>query len=79
MGLGVFTQNDMYGDRLNTAENVIPGFTRVDAMLGSQYKHVRLQLNVQNLGKVETFQRSIFGSFVPQSPGRVLASRAFEL
>ena len=79
LGLGVFSQNDMYGDRQNTAENVIPGFTRVDAMLGYQYKHVRLQLNVQNLGNVETFQRSIFGSFVPQSPGRVLASIAFEL
>lgn len=79
IGGGLFYQGDMFGDRLNTAENTIEAFTRVDLMLGYQYKNLKLQLNVQNLNDTETFQRSIFGSFVPQFPRRVVASVIFEL
>ncbi len=77
--LGIFQQADMFGDRLNTAENTIEGFTRIDAMLGYEYNNVRLQLNVQNLSEVETFQRSIFGSYVPQMQRRVIGSLAIRL
>ena len=69
----------MFGDRLNTAENVIEGFTQIDAMVGYQYKNVKFQLNARNINDVETFQRSIFGTFVPQSPRIIIASMAFEL
>lgn len=79
IGGGIFYQGDMYGDRANTIENTIDAFTRLDLMLGYQYRNLKLQLNVQNLGNTETFQRSIFGSFVPQSPRRVVASVLFEL
>ena len=78
-GLGVFHQGDMYGDRLNTAENTIEGFTRIDAMLGYQYKNIMLRFNVQNLSDVDTFQRSIFGSYVPQMQRRVIGSIAVKL
>ena len=77
LGGGLFYQSDMFGDRSNTEENIIEGFTRFDLMLGYQYKHLKFQLNVQNLGNTETFQRSIFGSFVPQLPRRMVASVAF--
>ncbi len=76
VGLGAFYQSEMFGDRLNTEENIIDGFTRIDAMVSYEYKHLKLQVNVQNLNDVETFQRSIFGSFVPQVPRRVLGSLA---
>ncbi len=79
LGGGVFYQSDMFGDRMNTDENIIEAFTRFDLMLGYQYKYLKFQLNVQNLGNTETFQRSIFGSFVPQYPRRIVASIAFEL
>ena len=79
VGGGIFYQSDMFGDRLNSEANVIDAFTRVDLMLAYQYKHLKFQLNVQNLNNAETFQRSIFGSFVPQAPRRVIASIAFEL
>ena len=79
LGGGLFHQGDMFGDRLNTDDNTIEAFTRADLMLGYQYKHVRLQLNLQNFNNVETFQRSIFGSYVPQFPRRIVASIAFEL
>ena len=75
--LGVFHQGDMFGDRLNTPENTIEDFTRVDVMLGYEYQNVRLQLNIQNLNDVETFQRSIFGSYVPQQQRRAIASFAY--
>lgn len=77
-GLGIFHQGKMYGDRLNTEENVIGDFTRIDAMVGYQYRHMRIQLNVQNLSDAETFQRSLFGSFIPQLPRRVIGSIAFK-
>lgn len=79
IGGGFFYQGDMYGDRLNTAENTIEAFTRLDLMLGYQYRHLKFQLNAQNLNNAETFQRSIFGSFVPQFPRRVVTSVVFEL
>ncbi len=79
IGGGLFQQGDMFGDKFNSEENIIEGFTRLDLMLGYQYKHFRFQLNAQNLNNVETFQRSIFGSFVPQPPRRIVASIAFEL
>lgn len=77
LGAGTFYQSDMFGDRLNTEESVIEGFTRIDAMVSYEYKNVKLQVNAQNLTDVETFQRSIFGTFVPQQPRRILASMAF--
>ncbi len=76
-GLGVFYQGDMFGDRLNTRENTIDSFTRVDVMLAYQYENVKLQLNVQNLNDVETFQRSLFGSYVPQLQRRVIGSFSY--
>lgn len=79
VGGGLFYQDDMFGDRLNSEDNVIEAFTRFDFMLGYQYKHMKFQLNVQNVGNTETFQRSIFDSFVPQYPSRILASVAVEL
>lgn len=79
IGGGFFYQGDMFGDRLNTAENTIEAFTRFDLMLGYQYRHLKFQLNAQNLNNTETFQRSIFGSYVPQFPRRVVASVLFEL
>ena len=79
LGGGVFYQSDMFGDRLNTEENIIEAFTRFDLMLSYQYKNLKFQVNAQNLGNTETFQRSIFGSFVPQSPRRIVASVALEL
>ncbi len=78
-GLGVFHQGDMFGDRLNTEENTIEAFTRIDAMLSYQYKNVMLRFNVQNLSDVDTFQRSIFGSYVPQMQRRVIGSIAVKL
>ncbi len=78
LGAGAFHQGDMFGDRLNTEASVIDGFTRFDAMMGYEYRNARFQLNVQNLNDVETFQRSILGTFVPQFPRRILASIAFE-
>ncbi len=75
-GVGVFQQGDMYGDRLNTDVNVIDAFTQIDAMLAYEYKNLNFQVNFQNLNDVRTFQRSIFGSFVPQSPRRILTSLA---
>ena len=79
IGAGIFHQGDMFGDRLNTEENVIEAFTQIDAMVGYQYKNVTFQLNARNLNDVETFQRSIFGTYVPQSPRVIIASIAFEL
>ena len=79
IGAGIFSQGDMFGDRLNTEENVIEAFTQVDAMVGYQYRNVKFQLNARNLNDVETFQRSIFGTYVPQSPRVIIASVAFEL
>ena len=79
VGAGIFHQGDMFGDRLNTAENVIEGFTQIDAMVGYQYKNVKFQLNARNINDIETFQRSIFGTFVPQSPRTIIASIAYEL
>jgi len=78
VAVGVFHQGDMFGDRLNTAANTIEAFTRFDAMLGYQYKNMSLRLNVQNLNDVETFQRSIFGTYVPQMPRRIIGSVAFK-
>ncbi len=78
-GLGVFHQGDMFGDRLNTSENTIEAFTRIDAMLGYQYKNIMLRFNVQNLSDVDTFQRSIFGTYVPQMQRRVIGSIAVKL
>jgi iron complex outermembrane receptor protein len=75
LAIGIFYQGDMYGDRLNTSDNTIDGFTRVDAMVGYQYDdNMNLRLNIQNLNDVETFQRSLFGSYVPQMQRRVVAS-----
>jgi len=76
LGAGIFQQGNMYGDRLNTAVNVIDRFTRVDAMLAYEYKNINFQVNFQNLNDVRTFQRSIFGSFVPQFPRRIITSLA---
>ncbi|MCY3630558.1 MAG: TonB-dependent receptor [Bacteroidota bacterium] len=78
IGAGIFQQGDMYGDRLNTDVNVIDAFSRVDAMLAYENKNVKLQVNILNLNDVETFQRSIFGSFVPQFPRRILTSFAIK-
>ena len=79
LGTGVFNQGDMFGDRLNTDESVIDGFTRIDAMASYEYKNAKLQVNVQNLNDVETFQRNIiFGTFVPQPTRRIIASIAFK-
>ena len=77
LGAGIFHQGDMFGDRLNTKESVIDGFTRLDAMVSYEYKHLKFQVNAQNLNGVKTFQRSIFDSFVPQPPSRVLGSIGF--
>ena len=79
IGGGIFHQGDMFGDRFNTEENVIEAFTRIDAMIGYQYKNLKFQLNLQNINDVETFQRSIFGTYVPQAPRRIVGSIAFEL
>ena len=79
LGGGIFHQGDMFGDRFNTEENVIEAFTRIDAMIGYQYKNLKLQLNLQNINNVETFQRSILDSYVPQSPRRIVGSIAFKL
>ena len=79
LGGGIFHQGDMFGDRLNTEENVIEAFTQVDLMVGYQYRNVKFQLNARNINDVETFQRSIFGTYVPQSPRVIIASVAFEL
>ena len=79
LGAGIFHQGDMFGDRLNTEENVIEAFTQFDAMVGYQYRNVRFQLNARNINDVETFQRSIFGTYVPQSPRVIIASLAFDL
>lgn len=79
LGAGLFYQGDMYGDRFNTDANTIEGFTRFDMLIGYQYKHTKFQVNANNLGGVETFQRSIFGSYVPQTPRRIIASIAFKL
>ncbi len=79
VGAGIFHQGDMFGDRLNTDENIIEAFTRFDLMLGYQYKNLKFRLNMQNLNDVETFQRSIFGSYVPQMPRRIIGSVVFEL
>ena len=79
LGAGIFHQGDMFGDRLNTEENVIEAFTQFDAMVGYQYRNVRFQLNARNINDVETFQRSIFGTYVPQSPRVIIASVAFDL
>ena len=79
VGAGIFHQGDMFGDRLNTDENVIEAFTQIDAMVGYQYRNVRFQLNARNINDVETFQRSIFGTYVPQSPRVIIASIAFDL
>ena len=79
LGAGIFHQGDMFGDRLNTEESVIDAFTQLDAMVGYQFKNVKFQLNARNINDVETFQRSIFGTFVPQSPRVIIASIAFEL
>ncbi|MEM6845705.1 MAG: TonB-dependent receptor [Bacteroidota bacterium] len=79
LGTGIFNQSDMFGDRLNTDESVIDGFTRIDAMASYEYKNAKLQLNVQNLNNVETFQRNIiFGTFVPQPTRRIIASLAIK-
>lgn len=78
-GGGLFYQGDMFGDRLNTAANTINGFTRIDLSMGYQFKHLRLQLNANNIGNVKTFQRSLFGSYVPQSPSRFILSLNYEL
>jgi len=74
LGAGLFQQGDMYGDRLNTDANVIEAFTRVDALLAYEYKNLKFQANFQNVNNVETFQRSIFDSFVPQFPRRIVTS-----
>ncbi len=79
LGGGVFYQGDMFGDRLNTDENIIEAFTGVDISLGYQYKNLTLQVNINNVGNVNTFQRSIFDSFVPQFPRRVITSIAYTL
>ena len=79
VGAGIFHQGDMFGDRLNTDENVIEAFTQIDAMVGYQYRSVKFQLNARNINDVETFQRSIFGTYVPQSPRVIIASIAFDL
>lgn len=78
VGGGVFHQGEMFGDRLNTPENTIDAFTRVDMLVGYQYKHLKLQLNINNLNDVKTFQRSILDSFVPQFPRRIITSLAVE-
>lgn len=78
VGAGAFYQSDMFGDRLNTEASVIDAFTRFDAMVSYEYKNARLQLNVQNLTSEETFQRSLFGSFVPQYPRRIIGSVALK-
>lgn len=79
LGGGFFYQGDMYGDRLNTAANTIDAFSRVDLLLGYEYKHMKFQLNVNNVGNTKTFQRSIFGSYVPQYPRRIIASVIIQL
>jgi len=78
LGVGLFQQGDMYGDRLNIDANVIDAFTRFDAMLAYEYKNLKFQANFQNLNNVETFQRSIFDSFVPQFPRRIVTSIAIQ-
>ena len=78
LGTGIFQQGDMFGDRLNTEESVIDAFTRIDAMASYEYKNAKLQVNVQNLNGVETFQRSIFSTFVPQPARRIIASLAIK-
>lgn len=78
-GGGLFYQGDMFGDRLNTVENTIGGFTRVDLSVAYQFNHLKFQLNANNIGNVKTFQRSIFGSYVPQFPRRILASISYKL
>ena len=78
-GAGVFHQGDMFGDRLNTDVNVIDAFTRLDVMASYEYKNIKFQVNVQNLNDVRTFQRSIFDSFVPQFPRRIVTSLAIKL
>ena len=78
LGAGAFYQSDMFGDRLNTDENTIDAFTRVDAMAAYEYKNAKIQINVQNLNDVETFQRSIFGTYVPQFTRRMIASLTFK-
>ncbi|MEM6734614.1 MAG: TonB-dependent receptor [Bacteroidota bacterium] len=76
LGAGAFYQSDMFGDRLNTEESVIDSFTRIDAMVAYEYKNAKFQINAQNLNDVETFQRSIFDTFVPQFTRRIVASIA---
>lgn len=78
-GGGVFHQSDMFGDRLNTAENTIEAFTRVDLALAYEFKHLKFQVNANNIGDVKTFQRSLFGSYVPQFPRRIIASVTYKL
>ena len=79
LGTGIFSQSEMFGDRLNTSENIIDGFTRIDAMASYENKNVKLQINVQNLNNVETFQRNIiFGTFVPQPTRRIITSLAIK-
>jgi len=72
LGGGVYFVSSRYTDNGNTAE--LPGYERLDLMLGYEQPQWALQLNVQNLTDEEYYESGQLRSALPGSPRAAILS-----
>ncbi|GMV69470.1 MAG: ferrichrome-iron receptor [Pseudomonadota bacterium] len=72
LGGGVYFVSSRYTDNGNTAE--LPGYERLDLMLGYEQAQWALQLNVQNLTDEEYYESGQLRSALPGSPRAAILS-----
>lgn len=72
LGGGVYFVSSRYTDNGNTAQ--LPGYERVDLMLGYELPHWAIQLNVQNLTDETYYESGQLRSALPGSPRAAIIS-----
>ncbi len=72
LGGGVYFVSSRYTDNGNTAQ--LPGYERVDLMLGYELPHWAIQLNVQNLTDETYYESGQLRSALPGSPRAAILS-----